>query len=623
MRSLYLLLLCVFGLSCTSNVEVDRPNILWITVEDMSPVLGYLGDTYAITPNLDRLASESVIYTQAFATSPVCSPSRAALINGLTAPAQGTHQMRSTYPIPQALVGFPAIMREAGYYTTNNVKTDYNSGRADAIIAASFDENSDNAGWWGRAEGQPFFSIVNHMVTHQSRSMQWPYERFVEEVKSQLTPEEVHDPAEAPVPPYYPDTPLIRQTIARFYDCVTLMDKQVGALLQRLEDDGLAEDTIVFFFSDHGTGLPRHKRILLDSGMHVPLLVRFPEKYKHLAPALAGERLDRLVSFDDFGPSVLSLAGVDIPDYMGGQPFLGVSGRYARQYVFGHRDRIDEVVDMSRSVRDDQYLYVRHYMPHHTYNQQSSWPDQGAINHVFYQMAEGPMTDAQRQFAGPIKPMEALYDLSMDSLNLHNLAGSSEHAGVLDEMRAALNAELVRTQDLGFVPEVEMLEYMRDTTPYAWAWNGGYDVEAYIQAAEAVGTDDFEIFRANLQHAAIGVRYWGAMGYTAAREIPASEREPLRAALVDPSPAVQIEAATALHKHGEPDAALAVLLDLLQHEEPIVVLHATRAIELSADPVAYDAIRALYGMYKDRTDDPYLFIAFSARGYLDRVELSS
>ena len=236
MRRLYLIALAVFLLTSTScQPAVDRPNILWITAEDMSPVLGYLGDEYAITPNLDKLAGESVIYTQAFATAPVCSPSRAALINGITAPAQGAHQMRSAFPLPDEWVGFPALLRDAGYYTTNNVKTDYNSGHAAAIIEASLDENSDTAGWWGREDGQPFFSIFNHMVSHQSRSMVWPYEQFVSEVQSQLDPDQIHDPAAAPVPPYYPDTPIIRKTLARFYDCVTVMDKQVGEILQRLE----------------------------------------------------------------------------------------------------------------------------------------------------------------------------------------------------------------------------------------------------------------------------------------------------------------------------------------------------------------------------------------------------
>lgn len=623
MRFLYLLaigLLAYFPVSCTP--PLDRPNILWITAEDMSPVLGYLGDEYAITPNLDALASESVIYTNAFATAPVCSPSRAALINGITAPAQGAHQMRSAFPLPGAWVGFPALLREAGYYSTNNVKTDYNSGHAAAIIEASLDENSNTAGWWGRADGQPFFSIFNHMVTHQSRAMVWPYEQFVEDVQSQLGPDQIHDPDRAPLPPYYPDTPVVRQTLARFYDCVTVMDKQVGEILKRLEDDGLLDDTIIFFYSDHGTGLPRHKRAILDSGMHVPLLVRFPEKYQHLAPADPGTRLDRLVSFDDFGPSVLSLSGIEIPSYMQGEPFLGDQATPPREYVFGHRDRIDEAIDMSRSVRNKEYLYVRHYMPHMSYNQQTAWPDQGAIRHEFYQMAEsGNMTDAQRHFAGPVKPMEELYDVGADPMNLNNLAVDEKYFSTLEEMRSVLRNQLISQRDLGFVPELEMLNYAGPGTPHAWAQGSAYAIEAYLNAAERVGSDDYSGFREALGSKREGVRYWGAMGYMAASELLATDLIPLLGALNDEAASVRIQAASALIKHGQVNEGLPVLRDLLRHEDPNVVMYAARAVELAGDEArsAYADMQALYEANKDRTDDPYLFIGFAAKGYLDRV----
>ena len=369
----------------------------------MSPVLGYLGDAYAITPNIDALALESVIYTNAFATAPICSPSRAALINGMIASVQGTHQMRSAYPLPDAWKGFPSYLREAGYYTTNNVKTDYNSGNASAITEASFDLNSDTADWRERNDGQPFFSIFNLMVSHQSRAMVWPYEQFIDEVQSQLSAEEIHEPESAPVPPYYPDTPIVRKTIARFYDCVTVMDKEVGHILQKLKDDGLWDDTIVFFYSDHGSGLPRHKRTALDSGMLVPLLVRFPEKYKHLAPAEPGTTTDRLVNFEDFGPTALSLANVLPPDYMQGIPFLGPFEGPERNYVFGHRDRVDEAIDMVRIVRNKRYLYVRNYMPHISYNQPVAYPDLGEIRAEFYTMAtDSMMSSDPSTFCRPI-----------------------------------------------------------------------------------------------------------------------------------------------------------------------------------------------------------------------------
>ena len=294
--------LVVFAVAWTLSGSVaplsaaSFPNILWITAEDMSATLGCYGDDYAITPNIDQLASESVRYTHAFASAPVCSPSRSCLITGCYATSLGTHNMRSAFPIPESMNGFPALLRNEGWFTTNNVKTDYNTGNNELIIKNSWDDSSETAHWRNRKETDklnPFFSVFNLMTSHQSRTMVWPYEQFQKDVQSLLTAKEIHDPAAAPVPPYYPDTPLIRREIARYYDCVTVMDKQVGELLQQLEDDGLAEDTIVFFYSDHGSGMPRHKRALLDSGMHVPLLVRFPEKYQHLTPAKPGETLDQ------------------------------------------------------------------------------------------------------------------------------------------------------------------------------------------------------------------------------------------------------------------------------------------------------------------------------------------
>ena len=585
-------------------------------------MLGYLGDSYAITPHIDRLSEESVIYTHAYATSPVCSPSRAALINGVMASAQGAHQMRSTFPLPANWTGFPALLREAGYYTTNNVKTDYNSGHADAIIAASWNESSDTAGWQGREAGQPFFSIFNFMTSHQSRTMVWPYEQFQAEVQSRLRPDEIHDPADAPVPPYYPDTPVVRKTIARFYDSVTAMDRQVGEVLQKLKDEGLLEDTIVFFYSDHGSGMPRHKRALLDTGMHVPLLIRFPEKFKHLAPAAVGTRLDRLVDFSDFGPTVLSLVGIDVPDYMQGKPFLGTQEAAPRDYVYGHKDRVDEIMDMARSVRDKQYHYVRNYMPHLGYNQQGAFIDQGEIRHEFYRMAEGEMTDAQRHFAGPIRPLEELYDGRADPMNLVNLAASPDHQAVLNRMRDALNESLMGKRDLGFIPETELWKQIKGTTPYDWAQTDAYNIATLKQAAEAVGTDDFTTLRENLKHDDAGVRYWGAMGYTAASSLPLAEVDVLREALNDPSEIVRIEAATALLNHGYEDEGLETLIEMLGHEDLTVVLYAARAVELGGElsKPAYAAMKALYDKYESTTYDPEWFIKFSTEGFLNRVE---
>ncbi|KPJ75347.1 MAG: hypothetical protein AMS14_03740, partial [Planctomycetes bacterium DG_20] len=231
------------GCGQTRDRNVHRPNLLWITCEDMSPNLGCWGDPYARTPNLDRLAAQSVRYTNAFATAPVCSPTRSCLITGVYASSLGTMHLRSQFPIPPRMKGFPSYLRAAGYYCTNNVKTDYNTANEPAVVRASWDACSAKAHWRGRKAGQPFFSVFNDTVTHQSRSMVWPYRQFQEQVQSHLAPDERHDPAQAPVPRYYPDTPVTRRTVARYYDCITAMDKNVARILAELQDDGLADDT--------------------------------------------------------------------------------------------------------------------------------------------------------------------------------------------------------------------------------------------------------------------------------------------------------------------------------------------------------------------------------------------
>ncbi|HYE98815.1 MAG TPA: sulfatase, partial [Planctomycetota bacterium] len=354
----------------------DRPNILWITVEDMSPALGAYGDAFARTPHLDRFARESVRYTRAFATAPVCSPARFGLITGMYATTLGTQRLRSAFPVPPHVRGFPSWLRESGYYCSNNVKTDYNVADEPRFIAEAWDASSPQAHWRGRPAGRPFFAVVNDMTTHQTRMSAWPREQFVRDVQSRLSPEEIADPAKVPLPPYFPDTPAARETLARAYDCIAVMDKNVGRILRELADDGLAEDTIVFFFSDHGHGLPRHKRVLHDSGMRVPLLVRFPSKYAHLAPAPPGSTVDRLVSFVDFAPTVLALAGIGRPSHMQGRDFLRGP---ERAHVFGARDRVDEAFDVARSVHDGRWLYIRTYMPHLPWHPPSAFSDQSAF----------------------------------------------------------------------------------------------------------------------------------------------------------------------------------------------------------------------------------------------------
>ncbi len=624
------------GSITTTGVAADeRPNILWITAEDMSPTLGCYGDRYATTPNIDRLAADSVRYTHAFATAPVCSPSRSCLITGCYATSLGTLQMRSAFPIPDEMKGFAAYLRAAGFYTTNNVKTDYNTANWQKIVAASWDESSPQAHWRNRKDAEPFFSIFNLMTSHQSRSMQWPYEKFVDEVQSRLAPNEIHDPAAAPLPPYYPDTPVVRRTVARYYDCVTAMDKEVGAILGQLDKDGLTGDTIVFFYSDHGSGMPRHKRCLLDSGMHVPLLVRFPNKWKHLAPAAAGETTDRLVSFVDFAPTVLSLAGVAIPDYMQGQPFLGAKQTEPRRYVFGHRDRVDEVIDTARSVRNQRYLYVRNYRPQLGWNQPTAWPDAGEVRHEFYRMADRQrMTDAQWHFAGPTRAAVELYDCEKDPLNLNNLAESPEHVEALHELTKAARRHRAATMDVGLIPEIEAWRFANGATLWEAARNGKVDLERVSRSAELSSHGSEKDLLRMLSAGDASVRYWAAVGLDARGVLSAAAKQMLTASLADSSASVKIAAASALANHGDVEGGLAALVELLEADDLTTVLYAARAIELLGDKAkaAVPAMRAALAraekirppdtpatVVTSGDQDLAMFIGFSARAFLSRV----
>jgi N-sulfoglucosamine sulfohydrolase len=612
----------------------ERPSILWITAEDMSATIGAYGDAYATTPHLDRLANQSVRYTRAYANTPVCSTARATLITGVHASTLGTHQMRSVFPLPAFMTGFPAKLREAGYYTSNNVKTDYNTSSEPDIVAASWDDSSASAHWRNRAgRDAPFFSVFNLMTSHQSRTMVWPYDQFVAEVQSRLEPDEIHDPDSAPVPPYYPDTPLVRREIARYYDSVTAMDKEVGAILRQLDEDGLAGDTIVFFYADHGSGMPRHKRLALETGLHVPLLVRVPERWQHLAPAAPGETVDRMVGFADFGPTVLSLAGVEIPEFMENRPFLGRHQREPRQRLYHYRDRIDESRDLQRAVRDDRYLYVRTYMPHLGYDQPSAWPDQGEIPHELRRLADArTMTGPQWHFAAPTRPIEELYDYHDDPLNLRSLVGSADHRATLDRMRQALYDDLRAHRDLGFIPESEAWQLFEGTTPWEAARNGRIDLDPLFDAAAQVGAAGEADLLVNLTSGNPGVRYWGALGLAARGNLSRAARERLRKSLHDPSMAARIEAANALARHGETRTALPVLVAALQDESLDVVLHAARTIELlgSAAHEAMPAMRQVVARANsirppDAVDavpgeqDLAWFISMSAGAFLARV----
>ncbi|MBL7140746.1 MAG: sulfatase [Planctomycetes bacterium] len=610
------------GRATPAAAAQGMPNLLWITAEDLGPALGCYGDAYARTPRLDALAAEGVRYTRAFASAPVCSPARSCLITGVFASSLGTMHLRSAYPMPDAIHGWPSFLRQAGYYTTNNVKTDYNTSDEPRLIKEAWDDCSAKAHWRGRKDGQPFFAVFNHMVSHQSRTMVWPYEQFKKEVQSQLSADEIHDPAQAPVPPYYPDTPIIRRTVARFYDCITVLDKEVGRLLDQLDADGLADDTIVFFYGDHGNGMPRHKRAVLDTGLHVPLLVRFPEKYRHLAPAGPGGTVERLVSFVDFPATMLSLLGLPIPAYSQGVPFLGSAAAGPRRYVYGHRDRVDEAYDCCRSVRDERYLYIRNYMPHLSYHQPSAWPGQGEIRPEISRVAEaGNLTPPQRHYAGPTKPAEELYDCRADPLNLVNLVGDATHADALERLRAEHTRWVLESRDVGFLPEWEIWQRSKGTTPYEMARDDArYPLSKILAAADLVdrGPAKRSALGLCMNDGDAGVRFWGVIGLRCLGEKDGPGVAALEKALADPSPPVRIEAAGALAALGKPAEAVDALRKDLKSESQSAVLRACRTLELmgeAARPAAAD-VKAVLATDHAKKDPLGMFVELSARALL-------
>ncbi|MBL8826659.1 MAG: sulfatase, partial [Planctomycetaceae bacterium] len=318
--------------SLAADATATRPNILWITCEDTSPDFGCYGDAYAVTPNVDRLAAQGARYNLCFSHAPVCAPSRSGLILGMYPTTNGSHHMRSQVPPRADWRTYSAYLRDAGYYCTNNSKTDYNF----PVPKDAWDENGPKAHFRNRPnKSQPFFAIFNDTVSHESQSR--PTDEQYQKNTRRLTAAQRHDPAQAKLPAYLPDTPVVRKNWAICYDNVTAMDYHVGDILAELEADGLADNTVVFFYGDHGRGLTRGKRWLYDSGTRVPLVIRWPAKIK---PASV---VDDLVAFVDLGPTVLSIAGIKPPANMQGQAFLGQhQAEKPRDYVYGARDRMDE-----------------------------------------------------------------------------------------------------------------------------------------------------------------------------------------------------------------------------------------------------------------------------------------
>lgn len=457
---------CFALLSCqTCFPQVSRPNILWITSEDNGVELGCYGDSFATSPNIDALAARGIRFDNCWSNAPVCAPARTTIISGMYATSLGASNMRSRVKRPDGTMLLPELLRASGYYCSNNSKEDYN------FVASSkpWNDSSNKAHWRNRPANTPFFSVFNFTTSHESQIRKRPH-----------TPR--HDAAKVPLPPYHPDLPEIRKDWAQYYDKIEEMDAQVGNVIQQLREDNLIDSTIIFYFGDHGSGMPRSKRWLYQSGLHVPMIVVIPDAFKHLRPItyLPGGVDQRLISFVDLAPTVLNLASAPIPKYLQGIPFLSSSESPSNQILFGFRDRMDERIDMSRAVRNERFLYIRNFMPY--------LPQGTFLNYMFQtpttavwrqQFRNGSLPTHQAAFWQP-KPVEELYDLQADKYQIRNLASDPSFDQVKIDLRRQLKETMLATKDLGVIPESILKSGMVNPE---WNWTEMIDAAFYDRDA--------------------------------------------------------------------------------------------------------------------------------------------
>lgn len=553
---------------------IERPNIIWLVSEDNSHLsLGCYApeDPLVRTPHLDALAKRGIVFENCHA-APVCAVSRFALITGMCPTTCGpAHHHRARGNIPDWLRGSPQYLREAGYYTSNSDKTDYNSPLMDAAHMRQMWDVSGGpkANWKGRPTPEtPFYSVFNYGVCHES--CLFPKERAFAFPPT--------DPARVRVKPYQPDTPEIRADLAREYDCVAEMDRQIGEKLKELEADGLAEDTIVFYYGDNGGITARSKRFMQDNGTHVPLIVYFPPKWQHLAPAAPGSRVSAPVHFVDFPATVLALAGVPRPASMQGVPFAGDPDAKPRQFVLCTRDRMDADHDMTRAVTDGRWRYIRNFRPDIPYVEALPYTFNARGYQSWAQLAaEGKLTPRTAQFWGR-KPPEELYDCVPDPHNVVNLAADAAHAQRLQVMRKWMCEQMVANRDNGLLPEGCDLEgYNASRRP--GAWDAARTLDTAIMASDSDPKHVDKLMQAATDES-MPVRWWAVIGLGILGP-QAQGAQPLldRLAAGDGSPYVRVAAAYALAQHGLPGKALPGLTkEALADDSPWAALAALTAL---------------------------------------------
>ena len=551
----FLILFCVF-----QNL-LARPNILWISAEDIGPQFGCYGDPHAITPNIDRLASQGTRYTNAYTTAGVCAPCRSGIITGMYQNSIGTHHMRCNSILPSWLKPFPKALKESGYYCTNNSKTDYQFSKPSTNEI--WDQSGSRAHWKNRKKDQPFFAVFNYTGCHESGIAS---ESKYKSVTANLTAKERQDPNKiSTLPPYYPDTPAVREDWKRNYELITAMDSWAGSLIKEIKDQGLYEETIIFFWSDHGVGLPRAKRWLYHSGTHVPLIVRIPGQ-------LAGKVDHQLISSIDFGPTVLNLAGIKVHDNLQGRAFLGKNLSAPRKYVFGARDRMDERYDIIRAVFDGRFRYIRNFEPLKPYYQYMNTPEKGAtMREIRRAENESSLTVAGKLFSSSEKPVEELYDIKVDPHEINNLASDSKYLSKIKLMRNVMSNWQSTIGDIGLIPEAEIEIQEKQSGSRFEIMNGKESDSNHIQQLVSVATKASEgisalddLIRASTSNDPV-IRYWAMNGIGNIGKNAGEVAKKISIdAMKDDSPSVRIAAARAVAKFGEIDSALGLLKNELK-----------------------------------------------------------
>ncbi len=503
------------GLTTTAQ---QKPNILWVTIEDTSPqFIGCYGNKEARTPVIDQLAKEGVRFTNAFSTGTVCSPSRSCIITGVKTYKTGTGNHRSNFPVPEFIKGFPYYLQKEGYYTTNNNKTDYNIANAGPFIREAWNNCSGKAGWWNRKPGQPFFAVFNFMDSHQSRTMTQSYQWYLKNVIEELPVKDRIGDNDFEMPPFYNNSKEMRKQFARVYNSIKLTDNKIGELLTRLEKDQLKDSTIIFFYADHGEGVPRGKTNGINLGYRVPFIIWFPEMYKHLSPwGKSGVVTDELIDFEDLAPTLISLAGGSIPEYLSGRILMGKKRSKETDHLILSTDRSDNGIDLVRSVTNGKYLYSRNFIPFMPELRYIRYMEIGEIKQQMRKdLAENKLNPLQQSLFDA-RPAEFLFDIENDPWETKNLAADPSRVTILEKMRIQLKTEIIHSRDILLLPEYELGLIPVTTTPYEFRLDDkNYPVGEVYDAAILSGFrgKDTAAKQSKLLNSSNKiVRYWAMLG---------------------------------------------------------------------------------------------------------------